>query len=68
MNYRKYDVVKIVDKDHWDYGKDIYVITHEGNVLGCKVDRNYTTYVQLDQIEFIKRPRRNEVPEYVLNF
>lgn len=68
MNLRRFDIVQVTDTNHHEYGKELYVITKEQNVLGCIVNKHYTAYVKAEQIKFVRRPKRSELPEHVLSF
>lgn len=70
MKVRKYDILKVTDPKHKDYGKEIYVLRREKEIngYGCKLDEHYTCYIRDGQYTFVKRPKRMEIPHHVLRY
>lgn len=64
---RKNDLVLVVNPDLLAYGKEMYVLENDMffNQLKCKASEKLTCTYDYSDFEFVKRPKRNELPEFI---
>lgn len=69
MSLRRFDLVEVIDPEHFAHGKQFYVLINEKHMNAVSgIDGKYSYTVKYDKVELVKRPKKKEIPNFVIDY